>query len=184
MSDDKFVFMLTPSFEDYRPSIEFDVPANQGIDWLLLRKILLGERTTSDYQEASLMVSNPAATSWGFYSVPGTLGLISEQAVTSIGSSAFRFYNLLPARLNDRKYFFLKPVELLACLDMEKSLLIPFRINPNRIKDIKKYGFHKSRISDPLIFSIPELPGLFATPGVKEAVVRNQLQGFHFNSLE
>jgi len=43
-----------------------------------------------------------------------------------------------------------------------------------------KYRFHKHLIPDPLLFTIPELPGLFATEGVHKAVTENCIPGFHF----
>jgi hypothetical protein len=183
MTDERIVFRVDPSVEDDRPVIEFDAPANRGIDWRRLDDILRGERPTADYRALSIVVERSDAASWGYYSVPGTLGLISGEAVRCIGPSAFGRFVLLPARLNDSGYYFLKVAEVLPCLDLARAEVVPFRSSPERIKDITKYAFHKPMIPDPLVFSIPELPGLFATPAVAEAIERGRVPGFHFTPL-
>lgn len=183
MTDESLVFELRPSIEDDRPVIAFDDPANESIDWLQLDEIAQGERPVADYQVIHLVVRHPDATLWGFYTVPGGLGLISTEAVEQIGRSAFRLYNLLPARLNDAEYYFPEPAEMLSCLDLGQSEVIPFSHNSKRIKDITKYTFHKAMIPDPLLFSIPELFGLFTTPSVREAINRSGIPGFKFTPL-
>jgi hypothetical protein len=162
MTEEGVVFMVGPSVEDDRPVIEFDALVNRGIDWRRLDALLRGERPTTDYQELSVVVPDADATSWGYYSVPGTLGLISGEAVRCIGRSTLRLFLLMPARLNGSEYFFLKVTEVLPCLDLTRSEVVPFRTSPERIKAIKRYAFNKAMIPDPLVFSIPELPGLFA----------------------
>jgi hypothetical protein len=181
MTEEKTVFEFDYSVEDERPVIAFDTPANQGIDWLRLGAILRGERPSADYHEIRVVVQDPDASSWGIYSVPGTLGLISAEAVERIGRPVFRLYELLPAKINEADYYFLKPMEVLPCLDREKSEIILFRSNPSRVKEIRKYVFKKAMIPDPLVFSIPEsLARLFATPGVYERVVQSRIPGFCF----
>ena len=123
------------------------------------------------------------ATSWGYYSIPGTLGLVSGEAVRCIGPSAFGRFVLLPARLNGSEYYLLKVAEVLPCLDLARAEVVPFRTSPGRIKDITRYAFHKAVIPNPLVFSIPELPGLFATPAVAEAIERGRVPGFQFTPL-
>lgn len=183
MTDERIVFRVDPSVEDDRPAIEFDAPANRGIDWRGLDAILHEERPLTDYRELSIVVRRADAASWGYYSVPGTLGLLSGEAVRCIGPSAFGRFVLLPARLNGSEYYFPKVAEVLPCLDLARAEVVPFRTNPERIKDIRKYAFHKAMIPDPVVFSIPELPGLFATPAVAEAIGRGQVLGFQFTPL-
>lgn len=182
MTEDDVVWLVAPSIEDDRPVIEFDAPANRGIDWARLDAVLQGERPLADCPEVGVVVQAPDALAWGFYSVPGTLGLISAALVEHIGPSAFRLFHLLPAKLNDAVYFFLKPVETLPCLDLARSEVAYFRSNPSHVKAITKYAFTKSMISDPL-FSIPELPRLFATPPVRDSVIRSGIPGVRFTAV-
>jgi hypothetical protein len=184
MTEDNLISLIKPSFEEERPVIEFDASVNRGIDWGLLDAVLQGERPLTDYQEIGVVVSSSSATSWSFYSVPGTLGLMSTKLVEKIGSAAFNLFHLLPAKLNDAEYFFLKPSKTLSCLDLAKSEVVYFRNNPTRIKAIKRYAFKKQMISDSLLFSIPDIPGLFATPFIRESVVRSGILGVQFTSLE
>ena len=81
MTEELTVFRVDPTVEDDRPVIEFDNRANRGIDWGWLDAILLGERPLADYRELSIVVRRADATIWGYYAVPGTLGLISGDAV-------------------------------------------------------------------------------------------------------
>jgi hypothetical protein len=183
MIEDYTVYTVTPSMETYRPAIEFDAPVNEGIDWLQLDAILQGRLTIADYRVLSVVVRSSDATSWHYYSVPGTLGLISATALQVIDRVATRLYDFLPAKINDSDYFFLRPLELLACLDLSRSEVVTFRSNPSRIKDIKKFAFNKAAIPNPLIFSIPEFPGLFATQDVQQAIIDSRLSGFYFTPV-
>jgi hypothetical protein len=184
MTEECNVFRVDPSAEDGRPVIEFDAPANRGIDWGRLGAILHGEGPATDYLELSIEVRGADAPSWGYYSIPGTLGLISGRAVQCIGPPAFRWFVLLPARLNGSEYFLLKVAEVLPCLDLARAEVVRFRTDPGRIKDITRYAFHKATIPDPLVFSIPEVPGLFATPSVVQAIERERVPGFRFTPLD
>jgi hypothetical protein len=183
MRDDMAVFEVSASTEDYRPSIDFDDRANQGIDWKELDEVLLGQRPIGDYRQPSIFVSCQDAIDWGFYQVPGTLGLISAEAVQLVGRDAFRLYKLLPARLNDREFFFLKAYKTLSCLDSSRSDIVYFRSDPDQVKEIRRYAFDKQAIPDPIFFSIPEVPDLFATPGVREVIVGSGARGFSFTPV-
>jgi hypothetical protein len=179
------IFEMDRSVEDDRPVIEFDAKPNQGIDWQKLDTILRGQHPVADYDEVQVSISNPDASSWGFYSVPGTLGLISAKAVEWIGYPAFHLYELLPAKLNGTRYFFMKCNEVLPCLDRDNSEIITFRSDPQRVKEIKKHKFHKNIIYDPLIFSIPEsFSRIYVTSTVYDAIVQSRIPGFRFSHLQ
>lgn len=184
MERDIEIFEISPSTEDDRPQIAFDAEANQRIDWQKLDGVLRGQRPIGDYDEVRVSIPGPRACSWGFFSVPGTLGLISAIAVDRIGHSVFRHFDLLPAKLNDATFYFLKPKEYLPCLDREKSEIITFRADPGRVKEIRKYSFNKNMLSDPLVFSIPEaLSRLYATTTVYNRVVESGIPGFRFSPV-
>lgn len=178
MTDDK-IYLMVPSAEDDRPVIEFDAPVNQQIDWQQVDQVFQGERSPDDYQSPHVTVAGPDATSWDCYSVPGTLGLFSTRAVEAIGHAALYLYTLFPATLNEARYHFLKPNTVLPVLDRTRSDVITFRSDPGRVKDITRYAFHTDRLSGPLVFSIPELPGLFVTASVYQLLLRYNIRGIN-----
>ena len=184
LDKDESIFGLSPSVEDERPMIDFEFIEHRQIDWLRIDEVLRGLRPLSDYPSVALSVPRKDATSWAFYLVPGTLGLIAKKAVDALGAETFRLYDLLSASLNGTKYYFLKCREVLPCLDLSRSTTVRFGCDPTRIKAIEKYAFVKAIITDPLIFSIPELPALFATPGVERRVRDTELRGFCFDKVD
>jgi hypothetical protein len=183
MIDSGQIFEVRTSVEEDRPNIAFDADINQGIDWRRVDLVLRGLRPATDYELVRLVVQERDATSWGYYSVPGTLGLISSEAIQRIGQEVFRRFQLFPAKLNDVDYVFLKCMEPLPCLDLAKSEVVPFPSNPQRIMEITKYVFKTDLISDPMLFSIPEVPGLLATKSVFEAISQSRIKGFRFIRL-
>ena len=185
MSREITIFELDPSVEDDRPVIDFELKANQKNDWQRLDLILRGEKPIADYEEVQISIARPDAGSWGFFSIPGTLGVISSEAVERIGRAVFRLYDLLPAQINRAKYFFLKSRETLPCLDRDRSEITTFRRDPSRVKEVTKCVFLKDRVSDPLVFSIPEsVSRMFATTTVREMVVHGRISGFRFTALD
>jgi hypothetical protein len=184
MDPGEAIYLVSASVEDTRPIIDFTHAACQKINWQRIDEVLHGQRPVADYQEVSIPVEAPDATSWDYYSVPGTLGLISHKATELIGHSAFRLYQVLLAHLNGEQYYFLRPTDLLPCLDRENSEVVTFRSNPSRIKEIKKYSFKKELIDPYLFFCIPESASLFATEAVYQVSRRGKLAGFDFQRVD
>jgi hypothetical protein len=51
--------------------------------------------------------------------------------------------------------------------------------------EAKKHAFDKTKLSDPLVFCIPELLNdLFATEGVRQKVLEHKLKGFRFVQVD
>lgn len=184
MQKQQAIYLVGPSLEENRPVIDFTSPSCRTVNWKVIDEILRGQRCVGEYQPIHIELDAPEAILWSYYSIAGTLGLFSDEAVSRIGHSAFRHYQLLPAQLNQKGFTLLKPIELLPCLDLAKSDVVAFRSNPNRIKEVRKYVFKKEMIDDNLLFSIPELPGLFATDPVRTAVLQNLLSGFAFHLVD
>ena len=53
-----------------------------------------------------------------------------------------------------------------------------------RVREIKKYRFRKELISDPLLFSIPEMPDLLATQSMAPLIEQEGLRGFKFTDTD
>jgi hypothetical protein len=184
MRDTGAVFIVKPSIESERPEIEFGLEFNKRNDWLRVGQVLRGQRDEAEYPKVLILALHPQATAWDFYFSGSVFGLMSERAVDLLEPFAANYFKFFQAWLNGASYFFLKSKRTLDCLDRDESHLVPFPSNPSRIMEIKRYRFHKNRIDDPLLFSIPEIPELFATPTV-EAIMREEgLRGFQFVNAE
>jgi hypothetical protein len=184
MNNSENIYLVGASIEEERPVIDFTHPDCKKVDWLLIDEVLRGMHPVGECQAVSIPVLVPGANAWSFYSVAGTLGLISRKAVQIIGDSAFQHFQLLSARLNDEEYCFLRAEKKLPVLDIGRSDIVAFRSNPARIKQIKKYAFKKDAIDSYVFFSIPEFPGLFATEAILQTVKQNGLAGFDFRQVD
>jgi hypothetical protein len=178
------VFSVDTSVEEDRPQIDFERERHQAIDWLRVGQVLRKVRPISDFPSISLIVDDPNATIWDFYSVPGTLGLFSDHAIECIGEPTFRLFNRLRATINGKGYSFLRCNETLPCFDHKRSIVVPFPSNPERIMDVTRYRFKMEIIPDPICFLIPERYHLFATQSVKLAAENCCLSGLDFRLLE
>jgi hypothetical protein len=76
-------------------------------------------------------------------------------------------------------------LDVIDCLDYEKSELSYFRSDPHDIKKILKYEFLKDKIRDKVIFKIPEnkLNVPFVTDQFKLEVEKHGLEGFRFEEV-
>ena len=185
MSVARQVFLLSPSLEDERPEIRFELKENQRADWLSIDEVLRGERPLTDYREPEVVVLDAGAELWDFYLVPGTLGLLSARAVDVLAPFADKHFDVLPARISGSPYFFPRTKAALDCLDHERSSLDWFDDERTRVMRIRRFRFHKDRIEDPLVFNIPEDEfSLFATQSVRAAIRRAGLNGFRVLDVE
>src|SRR5262249_7441761 len=173
MAKTERVFLVDASSEKGRPVIDFSLPENGRNDWLLVGQVLRGEREEKDYPNVLIFVHHPEAVNWDMYFGGGNFGLMSERAVDLLEPYASDYFKFFQARLNGESFFFLKRKRVLDCLDPERSILVPFRCDPTGIKEIKRYRFHMDRIADPLVFTIPETPELFATQSI-DSLIRGE----------
>ena len=176
------VYVVGPSFEDWRPMLSYD---DQRIDWLRIGDVLRGDRPVEDYEFVSMVVDHPEASEWDFYMCGGSMGLLSGKAAQFLKPCAAQCFDLLEASLNDAPFFFLRIREYLDCLDRGKSEIVPYRHDSRRIKQIRRYSFFKDRIPDPSLFVIPEgFFGPFGTDGVVRIIRNENLRGFHIVDAE
>ncbi len=177
------VFEFSPSTEDYRPQLDFEIPQNgAAFDWLRAMAIVEDERPLEDYVAPRLVVPRPDALDWHFYSDVGcSSGLVSEMAANLLRPYFDRYFMLLPASINNAPYFMLKPIDRLDCLDRKQSTLRCYPHDLNRIMRITKYFFHMDRVSDPLIFTIPEFSKrTLCTQSIPQIIHDSGLKGFSF----
>jgi len=178
------IYNIRPSFEDDRIEIDFELEDNSEIDWDVVNQILDDEITRDQYEPFHVVIKDEEALDWDFYSLPGTLGLLSKKAKDIFESYCTDYFEFLDATINSIPYFLIKEFNTLKCLDREHSILIPFKSDPNNVMQIKKYVFYKELIKDPLIFSIPESSDIYATQSVAQIIRESSLQGFHFELLD
>ena len=178
------VFLVTPSTEEGRPCIDFTFRQNPENNWLLVDQVLRGERPAKDYPSVLILVDHPEAEAWDLYTVPGTFGLMSERAVDLLLPYASGYFQFFQAWLNRASFFFLKRRLALDCLDRERSIFVPFGSGPHAIKLIKRFCFRKECIPDPLLFSIPDTPDLFATQTIERIIREEGLRGFRLVDAE
>ena len=174
------VFLVRPSIEEDRPEINFGRPENKKTDWLLVDQVLRGERREEDYPSILVLVDHPEAERWDYYSVAGTCGLMSQRAVDLLEPYALPYFKFFQAWLNGASFFFPKRIHTLDCLDRQRSILVPFRTDPTHVKEIKRYRFRMESIIDPVLFSIPEVPSMFASQTIERLVRERELRGFGF----
>ncbi len=176
---------------DYRPgedcpTIDADSPQTEKTySWWNIGEIVLGEIPVEQYQPLRLATTGAHAGKWDVFGVPLTFGLFSQAAIDAIGKYMTGYFDLLPAFVDDRKFYLPRLVKQLDCLDRAKSTIEPFRSNPQSIMLIIKYAFFKDRIPDPAVFAIPERRySMYATDSVKNAAEAAKLQGLYFVDME
>jgi hypothetical protein len=171
------VFEIRTSLESGRPEIDFELSENAQIDWGFVGQVLEGSRPIQDYSTIHISVQHPEATDWDFYSCAGTFGIFSQKVVDLIGADAFNNFELIPAQVNGKGYFFLKCIKRIDCFDRDKAEFIPFDGEPIKIMTIQKYMFKLDKIDAKHIFCIPENENIYCSEG-HSLLFSNTLKGF------
>ena len=174
------IYSMRPSFEEDRPDIDFEHPDNGGADWDMVNEVIDGEIRVAAYSPFHLTVDSPDATAWDFYSIPGTMDLMSQRAVELLSPVASKHFAFLEVALNEQPYFLLMSTAPLDCLDRTGSKFTPFRSDSSRIKEFERFSFKYALIDDPVMFWIPEWREIFVTPSVRDMVQAAELRGFFF----
>lgn len=177
------IFRCGPSCEDHRPMIDFDLPVNAKNDWLTIGKVVEGRLPAGQFPESvKITVPDPRATRWDCFMDGGTRGLFSRRFAISVGKNALSDFQLMPAKLNEEDYFFLRRIRSRDVLDREKSDVITFPHDPIRVMEIRHYVFrHTSPDSLPQLFCIPETPELLASETIADVITRTQLRGIRLD---
>lgn len=178
------VFDCRPSLEDDRPVINFELKENARNDWLTVSKVLDGIEPKSAFpRDIRITVDDPRAWEWDCYFDGGSRGLFSQRFVDVVGSEALQYFSLLPALLNDCRYYFLYCEEPIDCFDRSRARFETFPHDPSRIMDISHYAFVEARLPAGCLFCISEVPDLFATEGVAQKIKASGLKGIRMPEL-
>ena len=158
------VYECSHSIEAGRPKIDVRDAGNVRNDWLRVGEVHDGLRPLAHYP-ANVIVSvrHADATHWDCYSVPGTRGLFSERFIQAAGNDGFRGMSLLPAKLNEATYFFLRCDQRVDCFDLENSEFDTYPDEPEQIMDIPHYAFREDCLPKDCFFCIPEDQNLLLT---------------------
>lgn len=177
------VFEVDASDEDDRPQINYSASKKANNDWAAL------EAPFCAGGPLVVLADHIDSLSWDFYFCGGTSGILSTRAVAVIGREAFSSYELLPATLNGVPYFLPRCIAPLDCFDRARSVWRPFPSNPARVMRIEQFAFVENRLTDPLVFSIPEGLGpesfgrVFVTQSIKRRIESAGLRGFRFTKV-
>lgn len=178
------VYECRPSYEDDRPQIDFENVMTAENDWLKIGEVLDGQRRSEEFpSNVSVHVDAPHAADWDFFMVPGTRGLCSQRFVDAVGRASFRGLALLPAKLNDTTYYFLRCEEPTNCLDRSNSIFETFRSDPTAIKKITHYAFQIDLLPKDGCFVLLELPDLLLTESVVQRLQEANLKGVKIQKL-
>ena len=121
-------------------------------------------------------MNHPDAIQWACYIDSGR-GLFSRKFVAAVGSESLQGFTLLPATLNGCPYFFLRIETPIDCLNRTASQVETFPSDPLAIMEITHYDFYTDRLPECALFSIPEMPDLFATDGAAQRIEKSGLRG-------
>jgi hypothetical protein len=180
----KHVYRVGASTEDIRP--EIDCTLNKAnVDWHRIAQIINGDRPVRDYVVPRINLPADDAAAWDYYSCGGTHGFMSSRAYAVLSPYATYCLQFLDAYINNAKYYLLRGVCTIDCLDRDQSELVEFPDGSGAIMEIEKYVFRKDTLSDPCLFLIAEDPGrMFGTDKIEQIIRSNGLRGFRMVDVE
>jgi len=183
------VFEIRQSGEEGRP---YGIPQRKSgnADFWKNLDIIRGDcHDLSEWQPMDLFCGEPGltpVTEWDYFGKTGTSGLFSQRAVDALQKLWIRCFDAMPSLLEGRPYYFLHCRETIDCLNVQESQIVYFDPpDDHNIMRIERYAFHKSMLTDPLIFTIPQEPYfLFATDSVPRISEAAGLKGLEFRKLD
>ena len=178
-----YIYRCGAIYDDERPQIDFQDPYNTKNRWLEIGDVLEGSSPEELYPGCSVIVSSPDASDWDCYAIPGTDGLFSHRAIEVMGLIVLRYFKLLPAILNQSRYYFLRAKSRVNCLDRRQSRFRTFGDGTSDIMDFQHFAFFENLVPDNALFKIPEGPQLFATESVAYRVRSGPMKGIYFSRL-
>ncbi|MGB8455800.1 MAG: DUF1629 domain-containing protein [Anaerocolumna sp.] len=118
------------------------------------------------------------------FSVPG-IPIFSIKAIECLKEVLGKNMEILPVYIDEQEFYLLNVLEVVDCLDYDKSEIKYFSGEPKRIMKIVKYAFIEQKLNGKNIFRIKEQKraGLFVTDKFKEAVEKSGLEGFEFREV-
>ncbi|MGB8454762.1 MAG: DUF1629 domain-containing protein [Anaerocolumna sp.] len=111
--------------------------------------------------------------------------IVSLKAVECLKEVLGENVEILPVYIDGQEFYLINKLEVLDCLDYEKSEIEYFSGEPKRIMEIVKYSFIEQKLKGKNIFRIKEQKkaGPFVTDKFKEAVEKSGLEGFEFREV-
>ncbi|OPH60462.1 hypothetical protein BC351_18410 [Paenibacillus ferrarius] len=109
--------------------------------------------------------------------------VFSKKAVELLGSLINNSVEILPIKFDREEYYIINVVNLLNCIDFEKSEVVKFR--SGRIMKFKKYEFIADVVSNEHIFKIAEMPqhSVFVSEEFRNVVLASNLSGILFEEV-
>lgn len=162
-----------------------DSKSNQGIPFGEMQGIVYGEKVLDYGVFAGVDFFVRSKTrKFDFLRFGGSV-LISEEAKTVLEGLNTVGVEYIPLKVNGASRYCVFATMIVDCLDYSKSIVEYFPGNKN-IERIPRYSFHHERLTDPLIFRIPEKKATytFTAESVKKAVENSSLYGFYFLDYE
>lgn len=110
--------------------------------------------------------------------------VLSENAVLILGDLIKGVTEILPLDYSKEKYYVINVVDVVDCIDYEKTKCKMFE-NSNRVMRFIEYAFKANAVKGKHIFKIPEHPKseVFISDEFRDRVLNNGLEGFAFLEL-
>lgn len=107
--------------------------------------------------------------------------VVSDRGRQALGGLVGDTVEFLPlVELKGRQYFAMNVLQLVDCLDLERSLIMYSSSDSERVLHISSYVFRLDRVREPL-FKVPQYPAdVFATDPVLKLVQEEGLRGVSF----
>lgn len=185
---DAIYWIAVQADEEY-PRIDFSHPKNRGIDWLSIAQMIDGELPLDGDRLLRAVVTIKKKRGQERLGVDALWFehriLVSPQAKAAIDELNLNGISFLAMSVNTERFFALKVIRTIDCLDKDQSELEYFASNPTRVMMIRKHVFQKALVPDPCIFQLPENRArIFATPTVKATLEQARVCGMQFIDLE
>lgn len=114
-------------------------------------------------------------TSWTLQAL-----VISEKAKICLDPLIGRYVEFLPlVQIKTKQLYAINVLNILNCLNVERSSILHSPTNPDRIMSVHRFAFDEEKfLLDPIIFKVPEDLGcVFVSGTFVEAVIKNRLKG-------
>lgn len=179
------LFKCSPSAEDDRPQIDFELKTNARNDWLVIGEVLDATRPAEDFPaKVSITVRHPDALLWDAYFDGNGGGLYSHRFSDAVCVKAFVGIETLPVLLNGVRYYFFRRSRPVDCLDQQASRYDVYPFPPHSISIIHHYAFREELVPKDGCFCIPEEPFLLVTESVVHRIESANLKGVCVDELK
>lgn len=128
-------------------------------EWRLLERFRIGVDKGETFPQIKVN-PNPREKKTGDfpYLTPG-LPVFSERAMEAykdLLAGKVKFLPIVPAKAGGIRYFIVQVINLIDCLDYEKSVIDYYPHDPSRMAGVDLFAFKPEMVADQIIFKIPE----------------------------